>query len=107
MRDNKPSPSALDIDVDRSDSTANIAVAGEVDLETSGALHEALAAVYDCQEVHLDLSNVEYMDSTGLRTVLVAKGEIERAGGSLDVVAASSIVSRLIDISGIEGLLAG
>jgi anti-anti-sigma factor len=104
MTDSKPSP--LEIDVARDDATATITVTGEIDLETSGALHDALTRVYECPAVHLDLSAVEYMDSTGLRTVLVAKGEVERAGGSLDIVAASSIVSRLIEITGIEGLIA-
>jgi anti-sigma B factor antagonist len=105
MTESKPSP--LEIDVDRDDATATITVTGEIDLETSGALHDALTSVYECHDVHLDLSGVDYMDSTGLRTVLVAKGEIERAGGSLDVVAASNIVSRLIEITGIDGLIAG
>jgi anti-anti-sigma factor len=105
MTDSKPSP--LEIDVQRDDSSATITVTGEIDLETSGALHDALTRANQCRKVHLDLSGVDYMDSTGLRTVLVAKAEIERAGGSLDVVAASSIVSRLIDITGIDGLIAG
>jgi anti-anti-sigma factor len=105
MTDNKPNP--LEIDVDRDGATATITVTGEIDLETSGALQDALTRVYDCGAVHLDLSDVEYMDSTGLRTVLVAKGEIERSGGSLDVVAASSIVTRLIEITGIDGLIVG
>ena len=105
MTDSKPSP--LEIDVERDDGSATLTLTGEIDLETSGALHDALTRVYGCPAVHLDLSNVEYMDSTGLRTVLVAKGEIERAGGSLDIVDASSIVTRLIEITGIDGLIAG
>jgi len=105
MTDSKPSP--LEIDVQRDDASATITVSGEIDLESSGALHDALTSVYQCRAVHLDLSGVDYMDSTGLRTVLVAKGDVERAGGSLDVVAASSIVSRLIEITGIDDLIAG
>ena len=105
MTDSKPNP--LEIDVERDDANATITVTGEIDLETSAALHDALTGVYDCAAVHLDLSKVEYMDSTGLRTVLVAKGEVERARGTLDVVAASSIVSRLIQITGIDGLIVG
>jgi anti-sigma B factor antagonist len=104
MTDSKPSP--VEIDVQGDDAVANITVTGEIDLETSGALHDALTRASQCREVHLDLSAVDYMDSTGLRTVLVAKAELERAGGSLDVVAASSIVSRLIEITGIDGLIA-
>ena len=56
--------------------------------------------------VHLDLTGVDYMDSTGLRAVLVAREDVREAGGDLDIVAASSIVTRLIEITGIEDLLA-
>ena len=84
MTDSKPSP--LEIDVERDDAGATITVSGEIDLETSGALHDALSrALRSAPPCTSTCRSVEYMDSTGLRTVLVAKGEIERAGGSLDV----------------------
>lgn len=105
MGDSKTNP--LAISVERGDDAATLTVEGEVDLDTSASLRDALADLLDCRAVHLDLSRVEYMDSTGLRTVLVAKEELDAVGGSLDVVAASSIVSRLIEITGVDGLLAG
>ena len=103
MSESKSSP--VDISVERAGAAATIAVSGEVDLESSAILNDALNAVRDCSEVHLDLTNVEYMDSTGLRVVLVARDQFAEGGGLLDVVAASSIVTRLIEITGIDGLL--
>lgn len=103
MSDSKHSP--LEISVDRRGDDAIVVVNGEVDLETSVALSETLAEVLDARHVTLDLTDVAYMDSTGLRAILVAKEDIERAGGTLDVSAASRIVSRLIEISGVGELL--
>ena len=106
MTDSKPSP--LEIDVERDDAERDDHRHRRDRPGDERCLaRRAQPRSTRCPAVHLDLSSVEYMDSTGLRTVLVAKGEIERAGGSLDVVAASNIVSRLIEITGIEGLIAG
>jgi len=96
----------LEITIDRDSDDVRLVVSGEVDLETSASLREALSEIVSSRHVSLDLTGVGYMDSTGLRTILVAKEEIERAGGTLDVAAASTIVSRLIEISGVSELLA-
>lgn len=103
MTESKSSP--LRITVDRAGDTTTVVVSGEVDLETSGTLSDALAEAGTARRVTLDLTEVAYMDSTGLRAILVAKDDIERAGGTLDVSAASKIVSRLMEISGVGGLL--
>lgn len=103
MTESKSRP--LDIVIDRDEQMATVTVSGEVDLESSTALREALATTTDCSLVRLDLSAVDYMDSTGLRTVLVAREERRAAGGALEVAAASGIVTRLIEISGVDNLL--
>jgi anti-sigma B factor antagonist len=95
----------LEITIDRDGDDVRLIVSGEVDLESSRALSEALSEVVSSRQVSLDLTGVGYMDSTGLRTILVAKEELERAGGNLNVVAASNIVNRLIEISGVSELL--
>lgn len=102
MSDSKHSP--LEISVDRRGDDAIVVVNGEVDLESSVVLSGTLAEL-NARHVTLDLTEVAYMDSTGLRAILVAKEDVERAGGTLDVSAASKIVSRLIEISGVGELL--
>jgi anti-sigma B factor antagonist len=97
---------SLEITVGRSESTVTLTVRGEVDLETSAALREAFDGAIDSGDIQVDLSAVDYMDSTGLRAVLVARDEAESRGATLRVVAASNIVSRLIEIAGVDGLLA-
>ena len=45
------------------------------------------------------------MDSSGLRLLLVAKAEAEASGRTLDVTAASSIVERLFEVTGLADVL--
>jgi anti-sigma B factor antagonist len=103
MPESKSSP--LEIELDRSGDNVTLVVTGEIDLESSTALGDALDELVTSPTVLLDLSGVGYMDSTGLRTILVAKEAIERTGGTLRISAASNIVTRLIEISGVGALL--
>jgi len=95
----------LEITIDRGDDGVTLVVRGEIDLESSAALADALATMVSPHHVSLDLTDVAYMDSTGLRTILVAKEDIERGGGTLGISAASNIVARLVEITGVDGLL--
>lgn len=95
----------LTIDVDRVADEAKLTIGGEVDLATSPQLTAALDDVLDSRRVTLDLRDVGYMDSSGLRCLLAARDEIERRGGTIVVSAASSIVNRLITITGLDDLL--
>ena len=105
----------LDISVERAESgtESTVVVRGEIDLDSSEqlsrALDEAVAALAEIGQatrLHLDLSGVDYMDSTGLRSVLVARDELAQRGGTLDVTSASNIVRRLIEITGLSELFA-
>ena len=70
---------------------------GEVDLSSSEELAHALEADRDGLPVLLDLSQVSFMDSSGLRVVLVASREL---GPKLAaVVDPDSAVARLLEIA--------
>src|SRR4051794_4160020 len=61
------------IDVSRDGRKSVLAVRGEVDLATAGELREALehAAQSDAEEVWVDLSDVTFLDSTGLTALVI------------------------------------
>ncbi len=91
----------LTIDLDTADTTATLTVHGEIDLDTIGQLNDALGGVSSSAQVDIDLADVSYMDSGGLRSLLTAKSDIEQRGGRLRVIAASNIVERLFEIAGV------
>ena len=81
-------------------------VSGEIDLETS-ARAECRAgrprrSAATCASIS---ATSRYIDSTGLRVLLTARDAAAEAGGSLRVSATSSIVARLIEITGASDLL--
>jgi anti-anti-sigma factor len=105
LTESPSAPARLTIDLDTAEGTATLTAHGEVDLETVGQLSDALAAVTSSGHVDVDLADVSYMDSGGLRSLLIAKSDIEQLGGRLRVTAASSMVDRLLEIAGVADIL--
>jgi anti-anti-sigma factor len=100
-------PTTLAIEIQRAGDAATVVVCGEIDLNSSDQLAAALTGLDDVPEVHLDLDGVGYMDSTGLRAVLAARAHREEHGAHLDVSRASTIVARLLEITGLGEMTAG
>jgi anti-anti-sigma factor len=95
----------LSVTVDSRGDGPVVTVRGEIDLDTSSELHAVLAGLDATGNVSLDLGDVSYIDSTGLRVLLTARDAAAQAGGNLRVSTMSSIVARLIEITGASDLL--
>jgi anti-sigma B factor antagonist len=102
-----PDPGGFSLDIDEGDDAVTVTAHGEIDLDTSVAFAEALAECTAARRVDIDLADVAYMDSAGLRALLIARAEAEQRGGRLRVVNASSIVSRLLQIAGVTDVFDG
>jgi anti-anti-sigma factor len=76
-----------------------IAPTGEIDLATVDALAQAVAAAREeAASIVLDLRDVTFMDSAGLRLVL----EASRGGAGFAVVRGPREVQRLFDLVGLD-----
>ena len=84
-----------------------VVVSGELDLVNAAHLGECLDAVIDSTDgdVVVDLANVTFIDSTGLRTVLVARDRLCRSDRTLAVRNPSVQVARLLEICGLCDLI--
>ena len=78
-----------------------ISITGELDLAATPELSTVLliAAGSPGSLVVLDLSGVEFIDSTALGTLLKAGDEIEAAGKRLRIVCAGGPVRRLLEMT--------
>jgi len=83
-----------------------VRVRGELDVATAGALEKLLLRRREPGEVvELDLSELGFMDSTGLRVLLRAQQAAERGGWEVVLTGASVPVQRLFDLSGVHAAL--
>jgi anti-sigma B factor antagonist len=84
-------------------------VTGELDLATVGHLCSRVARLREHGRGHdvvLDLSGLEFCDSTGLRALLGEAREQQICGGRLLVVAPrGGIARRLFEVCGVDQLL--
>jgi len=96
----------FDPSLDLLDKVDKIAVSvDDAKSNVSAELSAVLADLDADSNVSLDLGDVTYIDSTGLRVLLTARDAATQAGGGLRVSATSSIVARLIEITGASDLL--
>ncbi|MEA2623887.1 MAG: hypothetical protein QOH61_2797 [Chloroflexota bacterium] len=83
-----------------------VRVRGELDVATAAALEKLLLRERERGTVvELDLSELGFMDSTGLRVLLRAQQAAERGGWELVLTAASPPVRRLFTLSGVHAAL--
>jgi anti-anti-sigma factor len=84
-----------------------LSVSGEVDIAATGELEAAVAqACQDSQTVEIDLHEVSFIDSTGLRAVLGAKALCaERGVEFLLVPSRHEAPRRIFELAGVLDLL--
>jgi anti-sigma B factor antagonist len=83
-----------------------LSVAGEIDAATVATLATALrTAINGADVVTVDLSGVGFIDSSGIRCMLEARLEAERASVDLRVVGVQPSTMRILQIAGVEQFL--
>lgn len=83
---------------------ACLAVSGEIDLATAPELETAIDAVFtsNSHPLVVDLTGSSFMDSTGLKTLVMTNRRFEEDGRPFAIAISGGPVSRLIDLSGVE-----
>jgi anti-anti-sigma factor len=83
-----------------------LALTGELDLDSANVVEEAVREV--CASgaaLVIDLREVTFMDSTGLRVLIVAAGLCEDNGHELRIIPGERI-QRILEMSGLDRVLA-
>ncbi len=81
-----------------------VALEGEIDLHESPQVMERLNPLIAKQSprIHLDLSRVSYIDSSGLATFIDAMQRIQAYGGEFALVAMRESVHKIFEISRLD-----
>lgn len=93
------------VDVSHADGLAVTTVRGEIDIATADELSAALDDVAAEERVVVDLSAVDFMDSSGLAVLLRQSMRRRDAGGALQIRRPSESVGRLLTFCCLEHLL--
>jgi anti-sigma B factor antagonist len=98
----------LRLDISERDGWAVLAVGGEVDVATAPRLRERLIElVNDGQHrIVVDLSAVEFLDSTGLGVLVGALKRVRTHDGDLALVCTESRVLKVFEITGLNKVFA-
>jgi anti-sigma B factor antagonist len=91
----------------RQDSATIVVVTGDVDLETGPRLRDSLLAALntDPSRLVLDLSQVTFMDSSGLGALLGAHRHARLAGTELVLAACSERVIEILQLTNLDQVL--
>ncbi|GIH24943.1 anti-sigma-B factor antagonist [Acrocarpospora phusangensis] len=86
---------------------AVMAIAGEIDLYTAPRLQSEFTRLLeetDPDRVVIDMSGVEFCDSTGMNVLLSALKRLKERGGVLEVAAPRPAVRKILQVTGLDSV---
>lgn len=81
-----------------------VSLYGELDVATSPELRELLVRLVGdgAERLVLDLEGVDFLDSTGLGTIISVLKRVRTHGGDLRLVSTQARITRLFEITGLD-----
>jgi len=82
-----------------------MSVAGEIDLYTAPRLHgELITALADGgpARIVVDMSGVEFCDSTGMNVLLAAQRRARERGGDVQLAGPRPAIRKVLQVTGLE-----
>jgi anti-sigma B factor antagonist len=94
----------LRTDVSEVEGWTVVTVHGEIDVATSPTLRERLIDLVNdgATRLVLDLETVDFLDSTGLGTIVSLLKRVRTQGGDLRLVCTEARIRRLFEITGLD-----
>ena len=91
----------------QADTVLVIEIAGQLDTQNSGEASERLSEIVKNghKKVLLNLEELEFISSAGLRVILRTSRALEEQGGHLKVCGASGLVTEVFVVAGFNILL--
>jgi anti-sigma B factor antagonist len=98
----------LSVDIQTDGDLGILVAKGEVDMATAGLVRRAITDLVAKGLAHLvlDMSDVTFIDSTGLGVLVGGRKKVEQLQGSLTLVCANPRILRLFKITGLDQAMA-
>jgi len=102
MRAARPKPGSLEISSEVLDDATWVRLQGELDLASAPAVEERLAAIEEQgpERVVIDLGALAFIDSSGLRVLLLADSRARERGFELVLAPGPEPVQRVFEMTG-------
>ncbi|MCR4736417.1 MAG: STAS domain-containing protein [Treponema sp.] len=97
----------MTIKENKNNNSIELIISGRLDTTTAPELETKLKQITTQapQNLYLNLQNVEYISSAGLRTVLLAHKIMLPTGGKMIVKSPSSFCMQVFEATGMDGIL--
>jgi len=97
---------SVDIKSQRNGDAVIFTLRGSLDVATAPSVRAALieAANDGKHDIIVDLTHVEFLDSTGLGALIGSHKRASENGGRLRLVVSDGVISRLLNITGLLGV---
>lgn len=83
-------------------------IKGEVDHHSAMPLRQAIdksMKAFDCGDLILDFSGVEFMDSSGIGVVLGRYKKLNKSGGRICVSGCSEYIEKVLNMAGVFSII--
>ncbi len=86
----------------QNDGDVTLALSGRLDSVTQSELKQELEKVFEMKitSLTLELSELEYLSSAGLRVFLFARKKVSEMGGKMKLVGANESINEILQITG-------
>jgi len=84
-----------------------MSLGGEIDLYTAPRLHGELVTVLSGDapvQIVVDMSGVDFCDSTGMNVLLAAHRRAREQGGDLELAAPRPAIRKILQVTGLESV---
>ena len=88
------------------DGILTVVIEGRIDTQTAPELEAELRdSLEGVKELVLDFTNVSYISSAGLRTVVTAQNWMDNADGSMKITGVSKNILNIFKVTGFDSFL--
>ena len=96
----------MTVDIKKNGARLDVAIGGRLDTLTSPELHQALSqqSLNDVTEIVMDLGELEYISSAGLRVLLSAQKTMHKQG-AMKVKNANEMILEIFEVTGFSDIL--
>ncbi|MEX2458183.1 MAG: STAS domain-containing protein [Actinomycetota bacterium] len=94
----------LEVDTEQRDRWSVISLRGEIDVYTAPRLRQALIDLIEGgkSDILVDMSRVDFLDSTGLGVLVGGLKRVKAKDGSLEIVATQDKILKIFEITGLS-----